>query len=98
MITIISRAVVKQCPYKDETDTGELVITMDGPAPELHDLALQVDRLIAVPVSHEDFTVAVAGLLPPGARVVTRWRTGPWRVEVRDASHLLRDNIIISGP
>lgn len=98
MITVISRTVVKRCPFRDETDIGELVITLDGPAPELHELAGHMDRLTSTPVSHEDFTTAVTRLLPPGAEVVTRWRTGPWQVEVRDARDLLRDPIRPAGP
>ena len=83
MITTIRRQVTKQCPFKDETDTGELAITIPGEAPELHDLAAAVDRLAAGgPISHEDFTAMVADMLPPGSQVVTRWRTGPWDVEV----------------
>ena len=81
MITTLTRQVVKRCPYKDETDVGELAIVIDGNAPELHELARQVDALAARPVSHEDFTSAVAALVP-GAQVTTRWNTGPWSVEV----------------
>jgi hypothetical protein len=83
VITIIRRPVIKRCPFKDETDAGELVITFDGAAPELHDLAAQVDKLAAEPVSHEDFTSAVAALVP-GAHVATTWSTGPWSVEVTE--------------
>ncbi len=82
MITVIRRPVIKTCPYKDETDAGELVIAFPGPAPELHDLAAQVDALCAKPVSHEDFTASAAALVP-GAQVTTTWNTGPWSVEVR---------------
>ena len=80
--TTIRRPVIKQCPFKDETDAGELVITFAGDAPELHGLAAKVDALNAEPVSHEDFTAAVAALVPD-ARVVTTWNTGPWSVEVQ---------------
>jgi hypothetical protein len=83
MITVIRRPVIKQCPYKHETDAGELTVTIPGPAPELHELAASVDAITAGAVSHEDFTAAVAALLPPGSQVVTTWRTGPWSVEVR---------------
>jgi hypothetical protein len=47
MITTITRQVVKQCPYKNETDVGELTVVIDGEAPELHDLAERVDKLAA---------------------------------------------------
>lgn len=83
MITILRRPVVKQCPFKDETDIGELVITVPGDAPELHELAAAVEKAGAGRVSHEDFTRRVAALLPAGSEVVTTWRTGPWSVEVR---------------
>jgi hypothetical protein len=84
-VITVRRAVAKRCPFRDETDTGELVITVPGDAPELHQLAGQVDALCAEqPVSHEDFTRAVAALLPAGATVATSWRTGPWTVEVTE--------------
>jgi hypothetical protein len=86
MITILRRPVVKQCPFKDETDAGELVITVPGNAPELHALAAAVDAAASGRVSHEDFTRRVAALLPPGSEAVTTWRTGPWSVEVREVS------------
>lgn len=87
MITTLRRPVIKRCPFRDEIDAGELVITLRGPAPELHQLAEQIDRLAAAPISHEDFTEQVAILLPMGSRLETTWRTGPWSVEVRaDAS------------
>jgi hypothetical protein len=81
MITTLTRQVVKRCPYKDETDAGELVIVIDGDVPELHELGRQVDELSAGRITHEDFTSDVAALLP-GAQVTTRWKTGPWSVEV----------------
>lgn len=87
MIVILSRSVVKQCPFRDEIDAGELTVTVAGTAPELHQLAAQVDALCARPVSHEDFTAAVAALIP-GADVRTAWRTGPWSVEVRESAVL----------
>lgn len=85
MTVILRKPVVKQCPFKDETDTGELVITVPGDAPELHALAEAVDRAGAGAVTHEEFTRRVAALLPAGSQVVTTWRTGPWSVEVREA-------------
>lgn len=81
MVTVIRRPVIKPCPYRAETDAGELVVTFDGPAPELHDLAAKIDALCVTAVSHEDFTAAVAALVP-GAHVRTAWTTGPWLVEV----------------
>lgn len=86
MITVIRRPVVKRCPFKDEVDAGELVITLAGRAPELHELGERIDRLAAHPVSHEDFTREVCALLPEGARVVTTWHTGPWAVEVTEGA------------
>jgi hypothetical protein len=81
MKTTIRRPVIKRCPFRGETDSGELVITFDGPAPELHALAAQVDVLCAAAVTHEDFTGQVVALVP-GAEVTTAWNTGPWFVEV----------------
>lgn len=83
MITTLRRAVVKQCPFKDETDRGELVITIPGEAPELHALAASVDGFANIRISHEDFTAGVAALLPAGSEAVSTWTTGPWSVEVR---------------
>lgn len=82
MITTIRRPVTKRCPYRDETDYGELVITFEGAAPELHELGTLVDNLAAQPISHESFTGQLRAMLPPGASVATTWRTGPWSVEV----------------
>jgi hypothetical protein len=81
MITTLTRQVVKRCPYKDETDVGEIAIVIGDEAPELHGLAADIDKLTVAPVSHEDFTWQVSRLLP-GAHVTTRWRTGPWAVTV----------------
>ena len=81
MITL-RMTVIKQCPFRDETDTGELIITLPGDAPELHNLAEQVGKLCAEPVTHEDFTRSVRDLLNGEATIVTRWHTGPWDVEV----------------
>jgi hypothetical protein len=83
VITTLRRAVAKQCPFKDETDRGELVITIPGDVPELHAFGEVVDLLTADPISHEDFTSRVAALLPAGSEAVTTWTTGPWSVEVR---------------
>ena len=82
MITL-RRPVIKRCPFKPETDTGELVIVLPGDAPELHNLAGQIDKLCAEPVTHEDFTRGVLDLLEDGAQVTTTWHTGPWSVDVR---------------
>jgi hypothetical protein len=86
MITVIRRPVIKRCPFKDETDAGELVITFPGAAPELHDLGTLVDNLAAQPISHENFTAQLSAMLPPGASLVTTWHTGPWTVECRQGS------------
>jgi len=84
--TILRTAVVKQCPYKPETDHGEVVITLAGPAPELHAFGAQIDGLSAEPISHEDYTAGIAALLPAGGTVTTRWHTGRWSVEVQDGA------------
>lgn len=92
--TIIRRPVIKRCPFKDEIDAGELVITIPGEAPELHALAEQVDALAAEPVSHEEFTTRVSALLAPGAEVMTTWHTGPWSVEVREEVPARGDQVV----
>jgi hypothetical protein len=84
VITVLRRSVIKECPYRHETDFGNLAITIPGGAPELHGLAAKIDALTATPVSHEDFTAQVAELLPAGTRVTTTWQTGPWSVEVTE--------------
>jgi hypothetical protein len=84
VITTIRRPVIKRCPFKDETDAGELVITFAGEAPELHALAAEIDALCAGPVSHEAFTKAVYALIPAASLVVTTWNTGPWSVEITE--------------
>ena len=85
MITI-RRPVMKQCPFKDETDAGELIITFPGAAPELHNLSELVDSMFAGPVTHEEFTRAVADMLGGEAKVTTTWQTGPWSVEVTEGA------------
>jgi len=92
MITI-RRPVIKRCPFKPETDAGELVIVLPGDAPELHNLSEQVDKLCAEPVTHEDFTRAVLDLLGGEGLVTTTWNTGPWAVEVREGDDLLREPV-----
>ncbi len=93
MITI-RRPVIKRCPFKDETDAGELVIVLPEDAPELHNLAEQVDKLCAEPVTHEDFTRGVLDLLGGEGIVTTTWHTGPWTVEVQEGSgDLLRESV-----
>jgi hypothetical protein len=86
IVTTLRRQVIKQCPFREETDIGELVITIGGDAPELHELGAAVDGYAANRISHEDFTRTIAALLPAGSEAVTTWRTGGWSVEVRAVS------------
>jgi hypothetical protein len=81
MKTTIRRPVIKQCPFRNETDTGELVIIFNGGAPELHGLAASVDSIAADPITHEEFTRRVTALVPEAISVTTTWHTGPWSVE-----------------
>ena len=67
-----------------DSTPGELAITSPEDAPELHNLAEQIDKLCAEPVTHEEFTRAVLDILGGEGLVVTRWHTGPWSVEVRE--------------
>lgn len=82
MTTTIHRPVIKRCPFRDETDYGELKIIIPGIAPELYELAEKIDRICAMPISHENFTTSVHVLLPEGSEVLTSWQTGPWAVDV----------------
>ena len=91
MITV-TMPVLKQCPFKDELDAGELAVTFPEDAPELHNLAAQVLKLCAEPVTHEDFTRGVLDMLGGEGLVVTRWHTGPWDVEVWEGDDLLRQS------
>jgi hypothetical protein len=93
MITIIRRQVIKRCPFKDELDAGELVIAVNGDAPELHALGARVDAIASGRISHEDFTRKVAALFPAGSRVTTTWKTGPWSVEVREGDAVFRESL-----
>jgi hypothetical protein len=84
-VITIRMQVTKRCPYVDETDTGILVITMPGDAPELHGLAGKITAVGDGRISHEEFTRRVLALLPRPALVVTHWQTGPWHdVECRE--------------
>lgn len=82
MKTVIRRPITKTCPYKNEPDHGELVITFDGEAPELHDLGARVDSLIEQPISHEEFTSYVRSYAEEAFEVRSTWQTGGWAVEV----------------
>lgn len=78
----ITRRVHKLCPFVDEADPGRLVIVVTGDAPELHDLGRKVDAIgEGIRISHEDYTSAVAALIP-GCGAVTFWQTGGWSVRV----------------
>ena len=98
MITLTMQ-VTKRCPFKDELDAGELVITLPGDAPELHALAKEIHgELCAAPVTHEDFTRAAFDLIGRDGLVVTRWHTGPWSVEVREGDDdLLREPVELAS-
>jgi len=97
MSVTIRRQVIKRCPFKDEMDAGELVITICGDAPELHKLGREIDGLCGSPVSHEDFTRGVLALVPEGSAVTTRWHTGPWFVEVSEGNAVLHDPVDRAG-
>jgi hypothetical protein len=82
MRTTITRQVTKRCPYADEIDVGTLSMTFEGEAPELYDLARRIDELGSEPITHEAFTATLIAAYPEATDVETRWRTGPWSVEV----------------
>lgn len=93
MITV-TMPVLKRCPFADEIDAGQLAVTFAEDAPELHNLAAQVQKLCAEPITHEDFTRSVLDMLGGEALVVTTWNTGPWSVEVQEGDgDLLREPV-----
>lgn len=95
MTTTLRTPVVKRCPFREEIDTGQLVITFPGEAPELHALGGQIAALEGREITHEAFTAAVAAVLPHGAVAVTTWNTGRFEVEVKeDGSALHRDPVV----
>jgi hypothetical protein len=97
MITV-TMPVLKPCPFADEIDAGQLAITFSEDAPELHNLAEQVQKLCTKRITHEDFTRSVADMLGGDALVVTTWNTGPWSVEVREGDgDLLREPVERQG-
>lgn len=84
--TTLIRRVTKECPHVPETDDGDLVIVLAGPAPELHALGAAIDALSAAPITHEEYTARIAAILPAGGLVTTTWTTGPWDVVVEAAT------------
>jgi hypothetical protein len=91
VITTVTRPIIKQCPFRNETDAGTLTITFPGEAPELHNLAARIDEICAEPVTHEEFTLAIADLLPDGTHIRTTWNTGPWSVEVTETARVVSE-------
>lgn len=81
MRTIIRGSLVHACPYQDEVDRGTIVLTFDGPAPELHSLADRLASFEHQKITHEDLTALIAR--ETGATVVTSWITAGLAVEVR---------------
>lgn len=66
--------MVKQCPYVDEIDVGTVTFTWAGDAPDLHNVAANVQSWAAQKATHEEATRALADTW--GAQVETAWRTG----------------------
>lgn len=80
MRVTVTGPIRKLCPYRDERDEGTATLTFDlpsGDAPELHQLAKQLDAIGDQKASHEDYTRALyatwqhAGL----THVETLWHT-----------------------
>lgn len=69
------------CPHRPEVDRGTLELTFEGPAPELHALAVLVTSFEHEKLTHEELTARLAQ--ETGAAVTTRWRTAGFEVEVR---------------
>lgn len=85
-VTITGR-LVHECPFKDESDQGEVTITWlpDGHTLELHALREWLDGFARVKVSHEALTAAIEAELDdlPGitdVSVATTWQTAGFRV------------------
>lgn len=93
-----TRAVQKQCPYKDEVDVGTLTIVWetDDDVPELHELAHMIDSVADAPsddnpgyspaMTHEQWTLAVRTLVPDAISVTSEWQTGPWGIRINALS------------
>lgn len=85
MILTVTAPVTKRCPYKDESDDGEVTLTFhvaEGDGPELHDLASLLDTYRHVEISHEAFTREVAAAT--GAEsVCSTWTTAGMTVTAR---------------
>lgn len=84
----ITTDAVHQCPFKNETDEGELEVTYAAgdQSIELHSLKAWLDTLDEWEVSHEAYTHHVRDTLETvGVKVltcVTRWTTAGMKVEV----------------
>lgn len=85
--TTVTGAVFKQCPFKNELDSGEVELTFDGDAPELHGLAELLASYRQVKMSHEDFT---REMLVKTAAVSARstWTTAGLRVVVEGSTQI----------
>lgn len=79
--TVVTGTVFKQCPFKDELDTGEVELTFEGDAPELHALAKLLASYRQVKMSHEDFTREMLAKTTAVAAQST-WTTAGLRVVV----------------
>jgi NADPH-dependent 7-cyano-7-deazaguanine reductase QueF len=55
----VRRLFVHRCPFVDEIDQGEIEISWDGSAVELHELGDYLDTWATVPISHEAVAEAV---------------------------------------
>ena len=80
------------CPFRDETDHGQIRLTWitDGCTLELHALRAWLDGFAADRISHEEITgdiqdhlAALPGIID--VRVVTAWDTAGAAVEVHGA-------------
>lgn len=80
MRTVVTAPITHLCPHVDEVDVGTVTLTFDGPAPELHALARDLDSFHTKAITHEDLTERLAALYPT-ATVVTTWATAGLTVE-----------------
>lgn len=73
--------VVKRCPFKDEIDFGNVILTFKETAPELHYVADLIATYRDRQLSHEDFTNEMLAVLNPET-VVSTWTTAGFSVTV----------------
>lgn len=82
----VTAPITHLCPHVDERDLGTIEASWAGSEVELHAFAGYLTKWADEKVTHEALTDAVAGHLADlgaeSVKVVTRWQTGGFDVEV----------------